>query len=39
MKHKILKNNKITVITNRRKVHKQKIKPRRKFTGILRSNA
>ena len=38
MPHSVLKNNKITIITNRRKAHKQKIKPKRKFTGVLRTN-
>lgn len=33
MSHKILKNNRYTVITNRRKVHKSKIKSKRKFSG------
>lgn len=39
LKHKIKRNNKITVITNKRKVHKQKIKPKRKFLGTPISNA
>lgn len=33
MKHRVIKNNKITILTNKRKVHKQKIKNTRKFTG------
>lgn len=33
IKHKIVTNNKVTVSTNKRKVHKQKIKNKRKFTG------
>lgn len=33
MSHKILKNNKYTVLTNKRKVHKRKIKKTRKFSG------
>lgn len=34
MAHKILRNQKFTVITNRRKVHKRKIKKPRKFSGL-----
>lgn len=33
MSHKILRNNKFTVVTNKRKVHKRKIKKKRKFSG------
>lgn len=32
MKHKVLQNNKISVITNKKKVHKQNIKNKRKFS-------
>lgn len=32
IKHKVLKDNKIILLTNKRKVHKKRIKPKRKFT-------